>query len=83
MTTFTETYEYKYMVFDENQGPKVITEALNNEGANGWLVCSTIVVGGNGNNKIVKWFVKKSFVSAPDPESSSKSKMAKLWSSEE
>tara|TARA_R110002012_G_C11565666_1_gene603821 strand:+ start:787 stop:1035 length:249 start_codon:yes stop_codon:yes gene_type:complete len=81
--TYTESYEYKYMIFDETSGPKVITEALNNEGANGWLVCSTIVVGNNGTSKIVKWFVKKNIITAPDPVSSEKSKIAKLWSDEE
>ena len=40
------TWENKYVVFDVNDGPKTMIDALNLEGAEGWEVASIVSVAG-------------------------------------
>ena len=39
-------WEYDFIVFDIEKGPKIIQEVLNTHGADGWELCSLLPVAG-------------------------------------
>lgn len=77
----TEIYEHQYLVFSVGDGPRVINEALNASGREGWQL-STMITVGNGEH-IVAWMTKSNMIHAPDPAKSKESEIAALWSSTE
>ena len=74
-------WEYDFIVFDIEKGPKIIQEVLNTHGAEGWELTTMITVG--GGEHIVAWIVKRGIIEAPDPTKTKESKIAALWSSNE
>lgn len=77
----SEIYEHQYLVFSVGDGPRVINEALNASGREGWQL-STMITVGNGEH-IVAWMTKSNMIHAPDPAKSKESEIAALWSSTE
>jgi len=76
----TEVFEHKYMVFSIEDGPKVITEALNTYGAEGWSLTNMVTI--NAGEHLVAWLVKKTMIETPDPQTSKKNKISTLWTEE-
>ncbi len=68
----SDIYEHQYLVFSVEDGPRVINEALNASGREGWQLTTMITVG-NGEH-IVAWMSKSK---------SKESEIAALWSSVE
>tara|TARA_R100000988_G_C3977738_1_gene155118 strand:+ start:512 stop:781 length:270 start_codon:yes stop_codon:yes gene_type:complete len=77
----SDIYEHQYLVFSVEDGPRVINEALNASGREGWQLTTMITVG-NGEH-IVAWMSKSNTIHAPDPVKSKESEIAALWSSVE
>ena len=74
-----EIYEHQYLVFSVGDGPRVINEALNASGREGWQL-STMITVGNGEH-IVAWMTKSNTIHAPDPAKSKESEISALWGS--
>jgi len=73
-------FKTKFLVFDVNNGPKVVVDNLNTEGEAGWELASIIAVGG-GEHLVA--FLKKSFEDKiVDPEADKQSAITKLWGSD-
>ena len=68
-------YENTFIVFDVTKGPKVIIEALNTYGEEGWE-CSTMITVGNMN---IVAFLKRS-IGGEEPVDEQSAKISKLWS---
>ncbi len=73
--------ENKYVVFNTSDGPKVILESLNTDGAEGWELATMVTI--NDGEYIVAWMKKATMLEAPDPEQTKQSKIAELWSGDE
>tara|TARA_R110002020_G_scaffold32427_3_gene99789 strand:+ start:30853 stop:31113 length:261 start_codon:yes stop_codon:yes gene_type:complete len=76
----SEIYEHKYLVFSVSDGPKVINESLNTYGQEGWRLTTMITV---GEGHLVAWVVKGAAIEAPDPKTTTESKISELWSGED
>ena len=74
----SDIYEHQYLVFNVNDGPKVINESLNTYGAEGWALSTMITI--NSGEYIVAWIVKGAAIEAPNPTTTKDSKIAELWS---
>jgi len=77
----SEIYEHQYLVFSVGDGPRVINEALNASGREGWRL-STMITVGNGEH-IVAWMTKSNMIHAPDPTKSKESEISALWGASE
>tara|TARA_R100000278_G_scaffold90505_1_gene68974 strand:+ start:561 stop:803 length:243 start_codon:yes stop_codon:yes gene_type:complete len=73
----TKIYDYKYIVFKIEDGPKIITEQLRTYGQEGWLMTDMITI--NGGEHLVAWLAKETIVESPDPQKSKKNKITTLW----
>tara|TARA_R100000458_G_C8262439_1_gene237796 strand:- start:893 stop:1135 length:243 start_codon:yes stop_codon:yes gene_type:complete len=69
-------FDNKFMVFQVAEGPKIIIEALNTQGNDGWEAHSMITV---GEDKIVVFLKRESTLNTPDPKKSEADKVDKLW----
>ena len=70
------TWENKYIVFDVNDGPKTMVDALNLEGNDGWEIASIVSVA--GSNLCV--FLKRgTYIDEPTPEEEKHEEISKLW----
>tara|TARA_Y100000592_G_C5476799_1_gene322719 strand:+ start:2647 stop:2889 length:243 start_codon:yes stop_codon:yes gene_type:complete len=72
-----DKYETDFMIFKVTDGPKVITEALNTKGKEGWKLSTIISV---GNLNLCAWIVREISSKTPDPEAAEKSMLSELWS---
>jgi|TARA_R110002020_G_scaffold153171_17_gene332451 hypothetical protein len=70
------TWENKYVVFDVNDGPKTMIDALNLEGAEGWEVASIVSVAGN---KLCAFLKRGNYIVEPSPEQEKREEVLKLW----
>ena len=70
-------WENTYKVFEVNKGPKVIIEALNTYGEEGWECSSMVTVA--GANIVV--FLKRR-IQEEEPVNKEKDKLNKLWAGE-
>ena len=77
----SDIYEHQYLVFNVNDGPKVINDSLNTYGAEGWALSTMITI--NNGEYIVAWIVKGAAIEAPDPTKTKQNKIAELWSGTE
>ena len=68
-------WENHYLVFDVNNGPKVIIENLNSYGEEGWELTSMINVAGE---KLVAFLQRQTDVK--EPVNDKQEKLARLWS---
>ena len=73
----SKVYDYKYMVFKIDEGPKMITEHLDAYGKEGWWMTNMVTI--NGGEHLVAWLAKETLVDSPDPQKSKKNKIANLW----
>jgi len=73
----SKIYDYKYMVFKIEDGPKMITEQLDAYGKEGWLMTNMVTI--NGGEHLVAWLAKETQVESPDPHKSKKNKVNALW----
>jgi len=69
-------WENHYLVFDVNNGPKVIIENLNAYGEEGWELTSMINVAGEN----IVAFLKRRTDKDEEPVDKKKEKVKKLWS---
>ena len=72
-----DKYEHDFMIFKVTDGPKVITEALNTKGKDGWNMRGVINI---GNLNLCIWIVRNITSKTPDPEAAEKSMLSELWS---
>lgn len=70
-------WENTYKVFEVSKGPKVIIEALDTYGADGWECSSMVTVA--GQNIVV--FLKRR-IEEEQPKDKTEEKLSKLWSGE-
>jgi len=70
-------WENTYKVFEVSKGPKVIIEALDTYGADGWECSSMVTVA--GQNIVV--FLKRRIEEA-QPKDKKEEQLSKLWSGE-
>jgi len=70
-------WENTYKVFEVSKGPKVIIEALDTYGADGWECSSMVTVA--GQNIVV--FLKRR-IEEEQTKDKSEEKLSKLWSGE-
>ena len=70
-------WENHFLVFDVTKGPKVIIEALDTYGAEGWE-CSTMITVGNTN--IVAFLKRRTDVEEIKDEAAEK--ISKLWATD-
>jgi len=70
-------WENTYLVFQVEKGPKVIIEALDTYGADGWECSSMVTVA--GQNIVV--FLKRRIEEA-QPKDKKEEQLSKLWSGE-
>tara|TARA_S200002703_G_scaffold55797_2_gene48378 strand:- start:3449 stop:3670 length:222 start_codon:yes stop_codon:yes gene_type:complete len=71
-------WENTYKVFEVNKGPKVIIEALNTYGEEGWECSSMVTVA--GQNIVV--FLKRK-IEEVEPVDKEEAKLSKLWGGSE
>tara|TARA_R110000751_G_scaffold92877_2_gene181545 strand:- start:75 stop:311 length:237 start_codon:yes stop_codon:yes gene_type:complete len=71
-------WENQFLVFDVSKGPKVIMEALDTYGLEGWE-CSTMVTVA-GTNLVA--FLKRRLDVEEIPKDEKAEKLAKMWSSD-
>jgi len=71
-------YENTFIVFDVTKGPKVIIEALNTYGEEGWE-CSTMITVGNMN---IVAFLKRSLGEEETKADPTTEKINKLWATD-
>lgn len=69
------TYENDFIVFDINEGPQKIIEALDTKGEKGWFPISSINVGGTN----LVFFLVKPKYELPDIRSDESKHLNKLW----
>jgi len=70
------TWENKYVVFDVNDGPKTMIDALNLEGNEGWEVASIVSVAGN---KLCAFLKRGNYTVEPTPDEEKKEEVLALW----
>ena len=70
------TWENKYVVFDVQDGPKTMIDALNLEGQDGWEVASIVSEAGN---KLCAFLKKGNYIDEPTPEEEKRDEVLKLW----
>lgn len=73
------TWENHFLVFDVAKGPKVIIEALNTYGEEGWE-CSTMITVANSN---IVAFLKRRTDVQEAPKDEEAEKLSKLWSAKD
>tara|TARA_R100000353_G_scaffold36770_2_gene29281 strand:- start:1437 stop:1679 length:243 start_codon:yes stop_codon:yes gene_type:complete len=71
-------WENHFLVFDVTKGPKVIIEALNTYGEEGWECASMIAV---ANTNIVAFLKRRTDITDEQPKDEQADKLAKLWGS--
>jgi hypothetical protein len=70
-------WEYDFIVFELEKGPKIIKEALNTHGEEGWELCSLLPVAGV---RLVA-YVKRAIEDKPKSTDDQKKKeLLNLWS---
>tara|TARA_R100001244_G_scaffold31838_1_gene30397 strand:- start:239 stop:475 length:237 start_codon:yes stop_codon:yes gene_type:complete len=69
------TYENDFIVFDINQGPKAIIEALNTKGNEGWFPTTSVNVAGTN----IVFFLVKPTYEMPETTSDESKQLHKLW----
>jgi hypothetical protein len=69
-------WENKYVVFDVQDGPKTMIDALNTEGNEGWEVAAIVSVAGN---KLCAFLKKCESIDEPSPEQEKEDEVLKLW----
>ena len=70
------TWENKHIVFDINDGPKTMTDALNLEGNDGWEVSSIVSVAGS---KLCVFMKKATYVEKISAKEEKEEEISKLW----
>jgi len=70
-------WENHFLVFDVSKGPKVIIEALNTYGEEGWE-CSAMIAVANTNIVV---FLKRRTDVEEEPKDEKAEQLAKLWTS--
>lgn len=68
-------WENHFLVFDVSKGPKVIIEALNTYGEEGWE-CATMITVANSN---IVAFLKRRTDVEEVPKDEEAEKLSKLW----
>ena len=69
------TYVNDFIIFDINEGPSKIIEALNTKGEKGWFPVSSINVAGTN----IVFFLVKPTYELPDIRSDESKHLNKLW----
>jgi hypothetical protein len=72
-------FEYKNVVYDVTNGPKVMIDNLNTNGKEGWQIGTSIVIG--DGLQIVVVLQREINIQMPDPDESKKEDIQKLWGS--
>ena len=75
-----ETFENEYMVFNVAEGPKVMIEALNSRGQQGWRLSDIINI---GTDRLCALLVKRTVIDDPNPKKSAQKKIDDLWSGDD
>ena len=73
-------WEYTYLVFQVEKGPKVIIDTLNTYGEDGWECCSQLIVAGS---QIVCFLKRRTDIDEEPKVDKETEKISKLWSSGE
>ena len=72
-------FEYKNVVYDVTNGPKVMIDNLNTNGKEGWQIGTSIVIG--DGLQIVVVLQREINIKMPAPDESKKEDIKKLWGS--
>ena len=72
-------FEYKNVVYDVTNGPKVMIDNLNTNGKEGWQIGTSIVIG--DGLQIVVVLQREINIKMPDPDESKKEDNKKQWGS--
>ena len=72
-------FEYKNVVYDVTNGPKVMIDNLNTNGKEGWQIGTSIVIG--DGLQIVVVLQREINITMPDPDESKNEDIKKLWGS--
>ena len=72
-------FEYKNVVYDVTNGPKVMIDNLNTNGKEGWQIGTSIVIG--DGLQIVVVLQREINITMPDHDESKKEDIKKLWGS--
>jgi len=75
------TWENKHIVFDLNDGPKTMTDALNLEGNDGWEVASIVNIQNNRKEvtKLCVFLKRATYIETPTHDDEVNEEISKLW----
>ena len=73
-------WENMYLVFEVEQGPKVVIETLNTYGNQGWELTEILPI---GEEQLVAFLKRRFDVIMPDPKKAQVDKVKALWSAGE
>jgi len=73
-------WENMYLVFEVEQGPKVVIETLNTYGNQGWELTEILPI---GEEQLVAFLKRRFDIIMPDPKKAQVDKVKALWSAGE
>ena len=72
-----KTYEHTFQMYNVKDGPKVMIEALNTLGQQGWALSTVMNI---GTDRLIAFLVRDTTKEEPNPQKADQDKITALWS---